>query len=341
MILWILYSLIACACLIFCLRPLALRYAFVDEPSKRKQHSGNIPLIGGVAIYLTLFSAILLFLPMASSTIDLLLALTVCVMIGGYDDKFDMNPKIKFFLQLGIAIFLAYKSDVQLHYFGNLIGFGPLDLGLFSGPVAIFSMIVGMNAFNMLDGIDGLSASLALVCILAMTLITGSQQIELIGVVMVAALSVFLVFNLGVLGTKYKIFLGDNGSMTVGLVIAWFLIVASQKASPDFKPVTAIWLIAIPLIDMTSVMFKRLRRGESMLSADREHLHHKFMDLGFSPRATLLIIVSISIITIGIGYALDFSDVPEYIGFYVFLALLILYNLLQAKLFKQNTLSSK
>ena len=107
MIIWIAYSLIACACLIFVLRPLALNLSFVDEPSNRKQHSGSIPLIGGVAIYLTLFSAILLFLPMTSNTIDLLLALTACVMIGGYDDKFDMNPKIKFFLQLGIAIFLS------------------------------------------------------------------------------------------------------------------------------------------------------------------------------------------------------------------------------------------
>lgn len=331
---WVLYTLLTSFTLAFVLRPLAIKLSFVDRPNARKQHAGSIPLIGGFVIYLTLVSAILIFLPLSTGLKDLLLALTACFVIGAYDDRFDMNPRVKFLLQLFIAIFLAYKSNVQLHFFGNLMGFGPLHLGVFSGPIAIFSMIVGMNAFNMLDGIDGLSGSLALICILAMTLITQNMEIRFIGLVIIASISIFLVFNLDFLGKQNKIFLGDNGSMLIGLIVAWFLIVASQEPNLDFKPVTAIWIIAIPLIDMTSVMFKRLKRGESMLAADREHLHHKIMDLGLSPRITLMIIICISIITISVGYLLDQSNVPEYIGFYLFMALLVLYNIAQSRLFK-------
>jgi len=218
-----------------------------------------------------------------------------------------------------------------LHYFGNLIGFGDLNLGLFSGPLAIFSLIVGMNAFNMLDGIDGLSASLGIVSIGSMAFITSTAELQFIGIIIVTALLVFLIFNLGMLGPKNKIFLGDNGSMLIGLVVAWFLITASQKNYPDFKPVTAIWLIAIPLIDMTSVMFKRLRRGESMLKADREHLHHKLMDAGFSAKQTLTIIVITSIVLVIFGLFLDKSEAPEQYAFYIFLVFLVLYNIAHTK----------
>lgn len=296
MLAWIFVSVLVCALSIFLLTPLANKYELVDSPGSRKRHTGNIPLIGGLAIYLSILASVLIFLDQSELIHDFLIAISVVVLIGVMDDKFELSAKIRFFMQLLVAIFLAYKTDLQLDYFGNLIGLGDIYLGIFAGPLAIFSMLVGMNAFNMMDGIDGLAASLSLVCLTAIVLITHSSNLQLIAVVVGAALLVFLAFNLELSKLTNKIFLGDAGSMMLGLIIAWFLIAASQSEIPDFKPVTALWLIAIPIIDMTSVMLKRVKRGESMLKADREHIHHVIMEMGFSSRSALIVIVSIAVL---------------------------------------------
>ena len=339
MIYSLLLTILICSLSIMVLRPLAIRFNLVDSPDVRKQHAGHIPLVGGLAIYLTVIPIVCLYMQPSSLVYDLLFALTVIMMVGLYDDKFDMNSRLKFLIQIAVAIFLTYKSGVQLPYFGNLIGFGDLHLGIFAGPVAIFSLVVGMNAFNMLDGIDGLSASMCLVSLGTMALLADNVNLQLIGGVVVVCLLVFLFFNLSYLGQKNKIFLGDSGSMLIGLIVAWFLIVASQHDTPDFKPVTALWIIAIPLIDMTSVMLKRLRKGRSMLEADREHLHHKLMDAGFSPRQTLLIIVIAAIVLIAFGLVMDRSSLPEYMSFYLFLLLLLIYNLAHSKFSKYQEMN--
>ena len=334
MLLKTIVSILICILSILVFRLIAFKLNLVDSPDARKQHQGRIPLIGGVSIYFALLIPSLYFLEHSVQLIDFLLAITVVCFIGLLDDRFQLSAKFRFFMQLLVAIFLAYKTDIQLDYFGNLTGFGELYLRGFSGPVAIFSMIVGMNAFNMLDGIDGLSASLCLLCLAAIGLITNDFNLQVISVVTIASIAVFLIFNLGLLGNSYKIFLGDAGSMMLGLIVAWFLITASQSDVPDFKPVTALWLIAVPLIDMTSVMLKRLRRGESMMKADREHFHHKLIDLGMSARQALFFIFMFALFLLLFGLFLDKSDVPEYISFYIFLFLIFIYNLIHSKISK-------
>jgi UDP-GlcNAc:undecaprenyl-phosphate GlcNAc-1-phosphate transferase len=324
---------------IFILKPIALKYQLVDFPDSRKQHTGHIPLIGGQALFITIIPLACYFMQSSSLVTHLLIAITIITLVGLYDDKFNLNSKIKFLIQVGVAIFLAYQSGVQLPYFGNLIGFGNLNLGIFAGPVAVFSLVVGMNAFNMLDGIDGLSASMCLVSLGTMAILADNSNLQLMGGIVIASLIVFLLFNLGMVGLNNKIFLGDSGSMLLGLIIAWFLIVASQNDTPDFKPVTALWIIAIPLIDMTSVMLKRLRQGRSMLEADREHLHHKLMDAGMSSRQALIIIVFFAIILVGLGLLMDRSNLPEYYSFYLFLMLLFVYNFAHSKFSKHQNIA--
>ena len=334
MILKIIVPIVFCTLAILVFRLIAFKINLVDSPNSRKQHHGHIPLIGGFCIYVALLISSLYFLERSIQLIDFLVAITVVCFIGLLDDKFQLSARFRFLMQLLVAVFLAYKTDIQLDYFGNLLGLGELYLGHFSGPVAIFSMIVGMNAFNMLDGIDGLSASLCLLTLAAIGLISNDSNLQVISSVTVISILVFMVFNLGLLGKNYKIFLGDAGSMMLGLIVAWFLITASQSETPDFKPVTALWLIAVPLIDMTSVMLKRFRRGESMMKADREHFHHKLIDLGMSSRQALLFIFVFALILLMFGMALDKSGLPEYISFYIFIALIFIYNLIHSKISK-------
>ena len=195
--------------------------------------------------------------------------------------------------------------------------------------IAVFAIAAAINAFNFIDGIDGLSASMALLAMthinLTFNLLYGSipPDYAFFGVLFSGALAGFLLFNLQVFNGR-KIFLGDSGSMLVGLLVAVALIGASQKSGrPGIPPIPAslcLWLIAIPLTDMLSIIVRRTASGRSPMAPDRTHLHHKIIEAGFSPRRTLLILILSAIGAFWFGYALTtfLGEALSIIGFIAF-----------------------
>jgi UDP-GlcNAc:undecaprenyl-phosphate GlcNAc-1-phosphate transferase len=312
------------------LRPIAAIIGLVDKPNIRKKHLGNIPLVGGIAIYFTLIVASQLFLP-TSQLINLyLISCSFMVLIGGLDDFYDVSAKVRLFAQLLIASILVLGAGHALYDMGNLLGFGNVHLGIFALPVTLLAVATAINAFNMTDGIDGLVGVLGAVTFVSLcVLFYWANNVDLftISAIFVAALSAFLLFNLGGLRRIFgKIFMGDAGSMMIGLSVIWLLVLGTQKGDVSFRPVTALWIIAVPLMDMFAVMHRRVKKGKSPLSADRDHLHHIFMRFGFSSNSALLIIGASAIAMAAMGLAGEYYQLSEVFMLSSFILIFVVYD---------------
>ncbi|AOE50168.1 UDP-N-acetylglucosamine--undecaprenyl-phosphate N-acetylglucosaminephosphotransferase [Kangiella sediminilitoris] len=322
---WIIATIV-CFTSVIILRPVAVSWGLVDMPDNRKRHVGNIPLIGGLAIYISTLTSVGLFVESSLHVNLMLVSMSLMVFVGALDDKYDLNAKLRLIAQVLIASVLTFGTDVQIYSLGNILGFGEITTGPFSGVITILAIIAGINAFNMTDGIDGLAGTLSLVSLLAISVVITDLKMQVLIGVVSSALLVFLLFNLGIFSKKYKVFMGDAGSMMLGLVVSWLLIVVSQSEVAAVQPTNVLWFIAVPLIDMIAVMYRRVRKGESPLKADREHLHHVFMDIGLNSRQALWFIASISLMFAVIGIIISEYNLPESITFISYLFVFVIYN---------------
>lgn len=316
---------------IFILIPLAHKIGLVDKPHGRKQHVGSIPLIGGISIFTGVAATLAIFgLPQDSHWYYLLCGGSI-VLLGVFDDFLDLSVKLRLCAQLLIGAVMIYGLGLYLADLGNLFGLGSVKLGYIGIPVTLIAVIAAINAFNMIDGIDGLAGMLSGVSFVSLTLMMGiGGQLEhaVLPMVLVFALIPYLLFNLDLIGKgKGKIFMGDAGSMLIGLSVIWLLIIGSQSDSASFRPVTALWVIAVPLMDMVAIMIRRIRKGQSPFMADREHLHHIFLRLGLTSRQSLVIITSLSCMLATIGIVGEYLVVPDLVMLVLFLLMFSLYSL--------------
>ena len=199
-------------------------------------------------------------------------------------------------------------------------------LGMFSVPLTVFAAVGVINAVNMSDGIDGLAGCVSLVALISLALVAywggAFERLPLLGM-LIAVIGAFLCFNLR-LG-RASVFMGDAGSMFLGFALAWFLIDFSQGDDRLLPPAVALWIFAVPLIDTVAMMLRRTLRGRSPFAADREHFHHVLLLAGFSPKITLVIILTVSAACAAAGMAAWYLGVPEAVLFYAFLILFALY----------------
>ena len=245
-----------------------------------------------------------------------------------FDDIKGLRAVTRLFLQSLCVLGLILMSDVYLHSFGNLFGFGEIDLGFFGIPITIFCIVGVMNAFNMIDGLNGQCASLCLVTFVSVMIITNSLgSSNLFPLILpIGSIVGFLMYNLGIFGEKRLVFLGDNGSNSLGFMCAWVLVYFSSLQESNIAPVTALWLIAVPFIDAMNVMISRVLRGLKPLSAGRDHIHHKLLDQGLSQLSIYIIIISIALILALVGLAFNnYFFEKQYISFYAFILTWIAY----------------
>ena len=327
---YILYStvftfLFAYLAIKFC-KPVAIEVGLVDKPNERKHHAGHIPLIGGVAIFIAVLTTSLIFLP---STLELrmyLIASAMMVFIGVLDDKFDLSVSVRIVGQIIVASIMIYGVGGYITNLGDLLGFGDVNLGFFGIVFTYIGIIVTINAYNMVDGIDGLIGSLSLntyVSIALLFILGGQTNYLAYPLILATATLPYLIFNLGLFQKLFnnktkKIFMGDAGSMFVGLSVIWLLTMGTQGEQASFRPVTALWICAVPLMDMLAIVVRRYRNGKSPFKPDRVHLHHILQRVGYTPRQTLVIIsvcaVAMSLIGLA-GELFAISDAFMLFGF--------------------------
>ena len=244
------------------------------------------------------------------------------------DDLWNLKATTRLILQAICVGGLIFVSGVYIESLGNLMGFGEILLGPFGIPFTIFCVVGMMNAFNMIDGLNGLCASLCLVCYTAMLYMINANSIPSLFplILPVGAIVGFLMFNLGILGNQRTVFLGDNGSNALGFMCAWILVYFSNIEGSNFAPVTALWLVAIPFIDAVGVMISRALKGVMPLRPGRDHLHHKLLNLDFSAEMIYSILILLSGFLAYVGLTLNnFINENHYYSFYAFLFISLCY----------------
>jgi UDP-GlcNAc:undecaprenyl-phosphate GlcNAc-1-phosphate transferase len=305
---------------------LAPRLGLLDHPDERKQHSGSVPLVGGLSLLGGLLLVSVLR-HLGDSRMSLMLAAGIVVAAAGLlDDRWGLSAGKRFVLQTLACAIMVFAADVMLRDFGHLLWPGTLALGWMAVPVTLFCVVGATNAVNMTDGMDGLAASLVLVALsgLAGAMWLGGKALAATPEVpmLTGGLCAFLLFNLRLPWRKQALaFLGDSGTLLLGFVLGWLLVEQSQGVARSIAPVTALWLLAVPLMDTVFVMIKRGRAGKSMVEADREHLHHAFLRSGWSTNQALLLIVLWACLLAGAGLTMQFGGVSERWSFALFLAL--------------------
>lgn len=295
----------------------------VDLPDKsRKFHKRPTPLTGGIAIFISLLISGKIYIDLNELN-DFIPLFSAMVFVASFfiisifliDDIKGIRPAFRLIAQSIAAYFVIYSTGIYLESLGNLFGFGEINLGVYGIPITIFCVVGVMNAFNMIDGINGLCAGSALVMLLFTGFASGFIYDSML-VLMIGSIIGFLVFNLRIVGKKRAVFLGDHGSNFIGFIVAWVAIHCSQMETYTINPITIVWFIAIPFLDCVGLIISRTLKGKSWASPGRDHIHHKLMQ-NFSPEASLVAIIGFSTILGLVALVLE-NNFNEYISFYGF-----------------------
>lgn len=307
---------------IFALRPIAVAIDLIDRPGGRKTHHGEVPIIGGIAMFLGL-AAGLSFLDSSNGAIASFEgACALLVIVGLLDDRFQLSPWTRLVAHAAAALMLITGSGTVVTSLGDVLGNGPVSLG---GPVSVAFTVLAIagaiNAFNMMDGLDGLAGATAAMCLAAfsfMAAATGALDVAAIAVVVIGAICAFLVFNFPSKRNRtIRCFMGDAGSTLLGFTCAWVCIRLTQGSPSGLSvpPVVALWVLALPVGELCWSTIRRLMRRTSPFSADANHFHHLLMAAGYGVRGTFFIAVAISLAFISAGLTLWYLDVPDYLSF--------------------------
>jgi len=261
--------------------------------------------------------------------LPLIAACTLMLITGLVDDKHGLSPKIRFVLQVTACCIMIFAGGVVLTDFGSLMWNGVLSLGWLSIPVTIFAALGVINAYNMIDGIDGLSATIFIVATAAMALLAaqaGQTFNASLLLIALGAVSGYFLLNARLpWNPRARVFMGDSGSLLLGMILAWQFIDLGNGADRAFAPIIAVWLLAIPLLDTTRLITQRWRDGRSSMEADQFHLHHAFLKAGFTPGQTATGITLLVLFTTAIALAGHYYAWPEYLMFYGYIAFGLVY----------------
>ena len=280
----------------FLITPLIIKLSFMtgalDKPNFRKVHKTPTSILGGIVILISFVIGLFIAHPVEHEIKPILIGAICINILGVVDDLYDLKPIIKLIGQLCIASIVVFHNitlDLITLPFGIVIEFGVLSI-----PMTIIWIVAVTNAINLVDGLDGLASGVSLIALTTIGFIAILQQnifIMMICSVLIGSLIGFLRFNF----YPAKIFLGDNGAMLLGYIIGVLSLLG-------FKNITLISLffpiiiLAVPFIDMVFAMIRRYLKGQPIMQADKSHLHHRLLDLGYTHPQTVILIYSIGIL---------------------------------------------
>lgn len=310
-------------------RRVAPAAGLIDSPTARKSHEGNIPLVGGIAIFGSLFVGILL----GDLFVDhwpFLAAASLLVTVGVWDDVSGVSPPVRLTVQSLAILIIATFGGVYLADLGNILpGVGVFSLGWMAIPVTVFAGVGAINAFNLSDGVDGVCGTLALVALAGLGVAAGmagkTSELLLIAT-LIGGVVGFLIFNVRVPQRRQaSVFLGDAGSYLLGLCVVYLAIRLSQGPGRAIEPVTALWFCMLPLLDTIGVLLRRVRRGHSPFNPDREHIHHVLLLAKFSVQATWIGLALVAVLGAAFGLLGIVAGIPDSVMFAGFLTISVLY----------------
>jgi UDP-GlcNAc:undecaprenyl-phosphate GlcNAc-1-phosphate transferase len=312
-----LYAFLAAAAVTALLTPLTMRLAravgAIDEPRERGLSERPTPLLGGLAIFAGTLVAGLIWLPAGYAKEHqlwhgVLLAAAVITLVGALDDRFELPPVVKLAGQVVAAVIVVHfgvaVKAITLPFIGTLAF--PNAGATNAGPVlTVLGLVVMMNVVNFSDGVDGLAAGVCMIIAAAMTVIAFDlhrQQPAVLAALTAGAALGFLIYNF----PPASSFMGDCGANLLGLMMGVITVEAAVKTAAVVSFVLPLILLAVPFLDTTFVVLKRLKYRRPVYEADQEHLHHRMARIGFSVRRTLLFFYGWTLMLAGLALALRF-----------------------------------
>lgn len=286
-----------------------------DKPDQRKSHTSEIPTLGGAAIFLGMLIPTMLIggISFEHELKYIILGLLILLFIGIKDDILEVSPGRKLIAELFAISIIVILGGIRVSSFHGFLGINELPYFV-SLLFTLFMCIVIINGFNLIDGIDGLAAGVGILtisCLGIWFLHIGDNSYAAFCFSIVGALLAFFRFN--VFGKQNKIFLGDTGSLILGMVVSIFTIKFLESSISDTvvskvfpAPAISIGILIIPLIDTLRVFTLRILVGKSPFEADRYHTHHKFLLHGFSHLKTTLIILAFNLMVIILCFSFQF-----------------------------------
>ncbi len=301
------------------LRKWALSANVVDNPDERKVHSQQTPRLGGIAIFMAFLFSMLVFAELTAEVRGILAGGLILFCTGLIDDLVGISPRRKFLGEIAACLMAVVMGNLTITRLGDLFGFGEIVLPIwFAIPFTVFAAVGVINALNLIDGLDGLSggvASIALVSFFMLAWGDGNLSATVISAGLFGALMGFLKYNV----YPAKIFMGDAGSLSLGFVLAFIAIGITQEPGSRISPIAPLLILGVPIIDTLIVMGRRILEGTSPFAPDKTHVHHKFLDLGFQHRVTVVLIYGLSLFWAAV--AVICNGMPEW-------GLLLLFSLL-------------
>lgn len=312
-------------------RKLAFKVGAVDIPKDdRRVHKEPMPLIGGVAIFASVIIVTLIFLPLEKEIISIIMGGTIIVMGGIIDDLKELRPRTKFMFQIVAGLILIF-GDVKVDFVTNPFtkNISLLYLNWLSIPITLFWIVGITNTLNIIDGLDGLSAGVAMISSITLMIVAGKfgyASVIILSAAVAGACLGFLPFNFN----PAKIFMGDTGALFLGFMLAAITIEGVMKSVATIAIVAPILILSVPIFDTTFAIFRRLLNGQSISAADKGHLHHRLLNRGYSQKKSVLILYGISAV-FGL-FAILVSQANSRQAVYSSLALLVVSVLVAIKL---------
>ncbi len=335
-------SLMLTAVMIPALRQLAERIGLVDQPGERKTHEGIIPIHGGVCLALVvLIAGVVLHQLQSLSNAEwvFLLGLMLFAVIGVLDDLRDLSARLRLVAEVILLFWLMSSYDFHIDQLGDLWGYGDVSLGWLTWPFTLFAIFCLINGMNMLDGMDGLAGGIAAISLGWFMISALHAEVPLTPVLwaLSGALLAFLFYNVrSPWRSRAAVFMGDAGSLVLGFTLCWCCIAFTQHgidgAGFALSPMTAVWIMALPVIDTVYVVLKRARSGVGIFTPGRDHIHHRVQQLGFSDTAVVYLLWLVSAVLGGIGVLADMLQVPEPVMCYGFIVMAVLYYFAASKM---------
>ena len=317
-----------------------------DEPGERSSHTVKTPSLGGIGIFAGAIFAIILWTPFQefSNLQYILCSFIIIFLIGAKDDILPISPTKKLIGQVLAASILIFKSDIELSGFHGIFGLHDELPSVLYIIISLFTMLVIINSFNLIDGINGLAGSVGSLIagvLGAWFLLIGRIELAVVAFTFTGAVMAFLRYNF----TPAKIFMGDTGSLLVGLVASILIIqfielnaTLDDESIYKFQsaPAVAMGILIIPLFDTARVFTTRMLRGGSPFTPDRRHIHHLLIDYGFTHMQATSILVLVNVVIISLVVSIH-----PYVELHFFILLLlsiasILTLILQAALIRKN-----
>ena len=302
---------------------LAHRLNFIDQPGERKINKKIIATAGGTAIYLAFMIPLRFFLPANQTIKGIMIGGTFMLILGLLDDKFEISAPLKFLGQIIGAMILIYYG-VRINFITNPLG-GFIYLGVYTVPFTVFWIVSIINTINLIDGLDGLAAGVSIIAVLTLFAVALQENqviAPMLAVLLAGSCLGFLKYNFN----PAQVFMGDTGSMFIGYIIAAVSITGALKSAAAVTIFVPMLALAIPILDTTFAIIRRIFNHRPIGEADHGHIHHRLLAIGMNQKQAVISVYVISMILGTIAFVINGIKFDHALIIFTSVILIIIYG---------------